>query len=292
MTELILHPVTAHAVKDYIENPAHALLITGAPGSGKTFLAAYIVSRVLRLDPSNNSAYKSHPYVRLVRPDDGKTIPVETIRSLQKFLSLKVPTTDKDNIARAIIIEDAHLLSLESQNALLKTLEEPPADTILMLLIPSAEAVLATIQSRSRQLAVRPPGVDRLTAYFSSQQYDAENINRALMLSGELPGLATALLTGDTSHPLMTATTHARGILRSKTYERLLLVDSLSKQKALCIDILFVLTQMARMSLVRSIDDVSGKRWHRVLQAAYTAAEQLSHNTQTKLVLTNLMLEL
>lgn len=293
MPKLVLHPITEAAVQAYIKQPSHALLITGAPGSGKGSLSQTIVSHIFKLDSSRPESYQSHPYIRIVRSAEGKAIPVDTIRELQQFLSLKVPTANPGNIQRAIIIEDAQLLTKESQNALLKTLEEPPADTILILLAPSIEALLPTIQSRVSTLAVLPPGVERLKAHFAGEmQYDAEAVSRALMLSGELPGLARALLDGKTDHPLAEATTHARGILGSKTYERLLLVDSLSKQKQLCFDILFVISQMSRVALMNAATEAAAQRWQRVLLATYQAEQQLGRNTQAKLVLTNLMLAL
>ncbi len=299
MAKLVLHPITERAVKEYIDHPGHALLLSGPHGSGKASLTKHIVMSILALDDSKDSkadgatsAYENHAYIRILRPIESKQIPVESVRALQQFLSLKIPGASQGSIARAVVVEDADLLTTEAQNALLKTLEEPPSDTILILMAPSVESVLPTIRSRVRQLAVLPPGADRLSEHFQALGHNAEDISRALMLSGELPGLSAELLVDGADHPLSLATTHARGILGSKTYERLLLVDSLSKQKTLCADIIFVLTQMSRMALMRAQQPASRQRWQRVLVAAYRAGEQLNHNTQAKLVLTNLMLEM
>jgi DNA polymerase III delta prime subunit len=288
----ILHPLTQLAVQEYISKPAQALLITGPGGSGKGSLAWHMVSEILQISRSSPESEPSNPYLRIIRPETGKSIPIETVRELQHFLSLSIPGSRPGSIARIALIEDAHHLTPEAQNALLKTLEEPPADTVIILTATGMDAVLPTIQSRVRQLAVLPPPRDKLVTHFESLGYPADEISRALMLGGELPGLASALLAQDTEHALVAATTHARGILQSKTYERLLLVDGLSKQKPLCLDVLFVLGQMSRMALERATDNKAAARWQRVLRATYDATEQLQHNTQTKLVLTNLMLEL
>jgi DNA polymerase-3 subunit delta' len=287
MPELVLHPITQLAVTEYIDRPSHALLVTGPAGSGKSSVARHLTTGVFDISAEK---YTDHPYIRTIVSESNAAIPIEKIRELQKFLTLKIPGSS--GIARAIVIEDAHLLTIEAQNALLKTLEEPPADTIVILTAPSTESVLPTIQSRARQLAVLPPQLEELERYFSTQGYGAEAVRRALMLSGDLPGLTAALLAEDMTHPLVEATAHARGILQSKTYERLLLVDGLIKQKQLCVDVLFVLGQMSRMALVKSTDSTAAKRWQRVLKASYNATEQLAHNTGAKLVLTNLMLEL
>lgn len=287
MVDLVLHPVTRRAVDEFVGRPAHALMITGMAGSGKSSVAAQVVADVLKFDVAQ---YHTQPYVRTIRSVDNKAIPIEAVREVQKFLSLRVPGSR--SLARAIVIEDAHFLTPEAQNALLKMLEEPPADTIVVLTTQSTESVLPTIQSRVRQLAVLPPKPDELKEYFIKQGYTPELAGRAMMLSGELPGLAASLLAQDDSHPLVEATTHARGILQSKSYERLLLVDSLTKQKQLCQDTLFVLGQMARMALARTTDPKAAQRWQRILRATYDATEHLNHNAQTKLVLTALMFEL
>jgi len=184
-------------------------------------------------------------------------------------------------------------MTTEAQNALLKTLEEPPAGTVLILLATSLDAVLPTIRSRVRQLAIRTPDNDALTAYFHEKGHSSAAVDSALRISGGLPGLTHALLTEDQQHPLFVATTHARGILQSKTYERLLLVDTLAKQKELCLDVLYVMGRMAHMALARpgGPPDAS-QRWQRVLQASFDAERQLGRSVQAKLVLTNFMLAL
>jgi DNA polymerase III subunit delta' len=283
MSTLVFHPLTQVAVSEYLSSPSHALLITGPNGIGKASLAGYVVGQIL-------GSYENHPYVRRLQPIDNKAIPIDTVREIQHFLSLVVPGSSGGQIARAIVIENAEMLTTEAQNALLKTLEEPPQDTVLILTANSLDNVLPTIRSRVRQMNVISPATDDLRMHFAGLGYDNELIDRALLLAGELPGLAAALLTEDTDHPLLLATTHARGILQSKTYERLVLVDGLSKQKDLVTNILFILGQMSRMALMRS--SAGADRWQRILAASYAATEQLRHNTQTKLVLTNLMLAL
>jgi hypothetical protein len=278
---LVLHPRTAVTLAEYLKQPALPLLITGPVGVGKATVAAYVT---VRLVPAPNQ------YLHVIRPEDSKSIPIEAVRNLQHVLTLKVPGSRENAVRRVAVIEDAHRLTAEAQNALLKTLEEPPDDTAILLTAPASDSVLPTIQSRVRQLAVLPPPAAELEAYFVTLGYGQLAIQKALALSGELPGLAAALLEQDDSHPLMTATVHARGILQSTTYDRLLLVDGLSKQKELCQDILFILMQMSRIALARSASVQATERWRKILHASYEAGEELRHNAQTKLVLTNLML--
>ncbi|HEX8226552.1 MAG TPA: hypothetical protein VF572_01640 [Candidatus Saccharimonadales bacterium] len=292
LDQLMLHPRSLASLQEYIVQPCHAMMLVGPAGTGKGTLAETATGRVLSADPEAGIDCMDHPYVRIIQPVDGKAIPIESIRELQHFLSLRVPGPASDSINRAAIIKDAHLLTTEAQNALLKTLEEPPAQTVIVLTASSAEMMLPTIRSRTRVVSLLPPSHDALRTYLSGKGYPSAAIERSLSLSGALPGLATALLQDDDKHPLVAATTHARGILQSKTYDRLLLVDGLSKDKQLCQDILFVLGQMARMALMRSTDAKSAERWRHIMRAVHTASEQFTRNVQAKLVLTNLMLEL
>jgi DNA polymerase III delta prime subunit len=72
------------------------------------------------------------------------SIGIDDIKQLQRAIFLK-PIKSK---TKAVIIEDAQLLTIEAQNALLKVLEEPPSHTIIILITTTKEALLPTIRSR------------------------------------------------------------------------------------------------------------------------------------------------
>jgi DNA polymerase-3 subunit delta' len=285
MNELILHPETEKRIGRLIADPAHAVLLIAPSGSGKHSIALNIAGGIL--NQSTEQLIK-HPYFMTIAPIDGKAIPIETIRELQHFTTLRIP--GGEGISRVVIIESAELMTMEAQNALLKTLEEPPMDTVFILTAPAADTLLPTIQSRVRTIFIATPELSSLKNHLL-KNFQAAEIDKALLVSGGLPGLTHALLTDPEAHPLYMATLQARTLLQSTVYERLLLVDSLSKQKELCRDIVFILGQMSRMALVRG-QGSAGKRWQNIMKAAFAAQESLHKNTQTKLVLINLMLEM
>ena len=284
MTELILHEQTASQLSDFAQRPSHALLLVGPQGTGKTSVAWKLAADLLA---TSEQAVHNYPHLRHIASPDRKAIGIETVRELEHFLSLKIPG-DKP-IARIAIIEDAHLLTIEAQNALLKTLEEPPQDTALLLTAVQEQALLPTIRSRLQTIPVRKPKLKDLKDHFASVAKPDE-IQQALAISGGLPGLSTALLENNSEHPLNEAVKVARQLLQGSVYERLLLVDMLSKQKELSRDVCFVIMQMAQVALQR--DGNGQKRWQTVLKSAYFTEEQLNANAQPKLVLTNLMLSL
>ena len=279
--ELILHDSTKHQLERLANKPAHAILVTGPSGIGKSSLASHLAELLLGLPAGGLPKY---PHVHFIRPLEAKAIGIDEVRQLEHFLSLKIPGNQQ--VARVAIIEDAHLLTHEAQNALLKTLEEPPADTVLILTVAHEQALLPTIRSRVQVLPVTRPTEVALSSYFS--QASPVQVKQALAISGGLPGLTAALLDESTEHPLVEAVRYARDLLQKNTFERLLMVDELAKRKDLARDVCYVLGHMAQLALAKS----GNARWQAVMKAAYSTDEALAGSAQPKLALTNLMLRL
>lgn len=281
MPELIIHPLTEQQLRAFLLAPSHALLLSGPSGIGKQSLAYRVASELLDAPLEKVVA---HPYIRLVSAGKEKSISIEKVRELEHFLSRKVPGDGR----RVVIIEDAHLLGVEAQNALLKTLEEPPANTTLLLTVAHAQALLPTIQSRTQTLHVLRPANADIHQYFSAK-YDAPAIAKAYAMSGGLPGLMQSILDDAQDHPLVQAANEARTIVQAPTFERLALVDGLSKDRERCLEVLTVLQQMARVSMRSGKGTVA---WERIMKACHQAIGELLASGQPKLVLTNLMLSL
>jgi DNA polymerase III delta prime subunit len=287
--ELVLHPRTKDNVAQFIGQPAHAVLLVGPNGIGKATLAKVIAEAVLGLGEGKLEQY---PYFSIIRPEKG-TISIDAIRELQRFLQLK--TLGTGTYRRAVIAEHVEGLTIEAQNAYLKLLEEPPADTLMVLTVGNPRALLPTILSRLQTITVYAPAEDALRSYFASSTQDEAAVNQAYFLSGGLPGLMTALLSGDTTHPLLAGVADAKAILQKQTFERLAMVESLSKQKDAAKYLLEALQHIAQTGLEQAAkkDDVAKlRRWHHVLIASAEAHEALSRNANAKLVLSNLMLHI
>lgn len=285
MQDLILNPLTEQQIEAFTAQPSHALLLVGPTGSGKHTLATRLAETVLQI---STGSFEGHPYTMLIAPEDGKAISIESARQLEQFLALKVP--GKTAHDRAVIIEDAHLLTTEAQNALLKTLEEPPEGTVLILTAGHEQSLLPTIRSRVQLIPVGRLEREHLEAHFVNQAFDEETVARAYAISGGLPGLMNALL-HESEHPLVLATDCARQLLTRPAYERLTMVDELAKQRVLALGTTIILQQMARLSL-QTATGQAAKKWQTVLTAGYEAEEALLGNVQAKLALTKLALNL
>src|SRR5689334_1204140 len=112
---MVLNAHTQKAVDEYLAHPSHALCLVGPPGAGKHYMALQLAYEIL--GKTDEDAIYS-----VGETDD---IGIEAVRKLQRFLQLKKPGTNE--FRRVVIVENAERMSGEAQNALLKTLEEPPA---------------------------------------------------------------------------------------------------------------------------------------------------------------------
>jgi DNA polymerase III subunit delta' len=123
---------------------AHAYLISGAPGSGKEVLAAELASLVNGTATKDVFSAKARD-IFVARPESkSRRIVTAQIRALEHALQMRAANGRR----KVAIIPDADRLQTEAANAFLKTLEEPPKDSLLLLLSAVPEALPETILSR------------------------------------------------------------------------------------------------------------------------------------------------
>lgn len=286
MDELLLSQKTKRSISALVADPAQSLLVVGQLGSGRTTAAKAIVAELLKKPISQLEGYA---YLTIVSPD-GQSVKIEQVQKIKSLLKLKTPPSEH-KLRRFIIIESANLMTRDAQNAALKFIEEPPLDTMIMLIVEHERDVLATIQSRCAVLRIGNPGQQEATDYASKHGLGkSQTALSQYQLSGGRAGLFLALLT-NSDHPLVQAMARAKGLLRAPTGERLIAVDELSKDKQLTAHVLFALDRIAQVGLTHAKPEQI-KRWHKILSALEAADTQLAANTNTKLVLTNLMLSL
>jgi DNA polymerase-3 subunit delta' len=132
-----------------IAAPAHAYLLTGPAGSGKRRYADRFAAALLD-SPPHRIESRTHPDLFVLEPE-GQGILIEGARRLRRDLHLRPFEADR----RVYLILDAHLLRDESANALLKSLEEPPAYGVFILVSDHAERMLPTIRSRLQAVEFR-----------------------------------------------------------------------------------------------------------------------------------------
>jgi DNA polymerase-3 subunit delta' len=131
---------------------AHAYLITGPPGSGKEALAAEVASLVNGTPVKEVFSTKAREIFIAGPESKSRRISIEQIRELEHALQMRAANSRR----KVVIISDADRLGDGAANAFLKTLEEPPSDSLLLLLSGLPEALPETILSRCIAIALAP----------------------------------------------------------------------------------------------------------------------------------------
>jgi len=139
---------------------AHAYLISGSPGSGKRVLAANLASLVNGTKPSDVFSASARE-ISVTEPESkSRRIVIEQVRALEHALQMRA-TTGRRKVA---IIAEADRLQPQAANAFLKTLEEPPKDSLLLLLSTLPEALPDTIVSRCIAIPLAANDGQRVTS--------------------------------------------------------------------------------------------------------------------------------
>lgn len=273
---ILLNNKTNHAVEHFITNPSHAVCIFGSPGSGKEYLATLMTHELLQEHKGN---------VMIVRPNDNGIITIDNAREITQFFKLKSGYTP-NIISRAVLIIDAHTMNEQTQNALLKTLEELPNDAVIIMSATTKQSLLPTIVSRIQAIDLHPVTFKNALDFFKPT--DVAVFKKNWLMSEGRIGLLQALNNNE-NHPLVNAIKIAKKLISADVYNRLLLIDSLQKQNNMLI--LDGLAVVSRSGL-HNASDKNIARWHKLHKAVFTSIESQKYKPNNKLSLTNLMLTL
>lgn len=281
MDNALVHPFTEQSMRRAADADQHAFAFVGPRGAGKSHLADIFATMLLGASVRPNQLLRISP--------TNQHIGIDEIREVQRYLKLR--TTGRAKTRRIVIIEDAQAMSGEAQNALLKTLEEPPHDTKIILTIDGMSALKQTVYSRLQIIQVKPCTLSDAVSYFETghRSYDKEALQKAYIISGGLAGLCIALARDD-QHPLIDAIKQAKGYLSSSAYDRLIKVNELAKDKEALALFLFAVQRILSTAVRTSKANIS--KQSQGMKAVYDAQNELAVNSNTKLFLVNLSLQL
>jgi DNA polymerase-3 subunit delta' len=134
---------------------------------------------------------QTHPNLLVLRAEEGKRdIRIESVRELCARLAL----TSHDGRPQLALIDPADALNRHAINALLKTIEEPPAHSHLLLLTERPLALPATLRSRCQRFSFPPPPVEQASAWLRAQVPPDAPVEAALTAAHGAPLKALALL--------------------------------------------------------------------------------------------------
>ncbi len=189
-------------------SPRHAFLLTGVPSLGKRTLATRFAQALLCEHPTDGTpcfqcgscrrvVRGSHPDISVFsleqqhalageRGGKATTLTIETARSI----SAQAPLRPMNGNWRFVIVDDAELLLPDAQEALLKTIEEPPPFLVLLLVASDLEAMLPTIRSRCELFELSAVPLAEIESFLCESGVEAETAAAAAAFSNGAPGWA------------------------------------------------------------------------------------------------------
>lgn len=184
-------------------NKPHAWLLSGLPGIGKQAYARALAASLMCTRVQSGAACGqcrsclliqagTHPdWLQLEPEESGKMIKVDAVRQLVDFMA----QTAQQGGRKVIVLYPAEAMNANAANALLKSLEEPTAETYLILISDQPSRLLATIRSRCQQVSLPLPAVDEARQWLqqSLPGLEADALEQLLGMAAGAPLRALAL---------------------------------------------------------------------------------------------------
>jgi DNA polymerase-3 subunit delta' len=167
-------------------NIPHAMIFSGPEMIGKKKIAIEFIKNIFCEELCGECYFcksiENNPDINIISPVEGN-IEIEEIRKAKERLSLK----PYHNKIKALIIDDSHLMKSDAQNALLKMLEEPKGDTLIIFITPFREMLLKTIRSRAQEIKFSLVGNEEIEKYLISLGASSKKAKEiSLISSGQI----------------------------------------------------------------------------------------------------------
>jgi hypothetical protein len=292
----LLHPKTAAALQTVQNHATGSVIFHGARGLGKATAARELAVALNCLDGKpgvcahcRQLAAGNFPDFIWIDRGDKASLGIEQVRTLTAELSLR---PFAPGASRVVVINEAHLLTLEAQNALLKLLEEPPPATLVILIAEHQESLLLTVRSRCRVVLFVRPGEAAVAAMLvKAYGVTGPAAGQLAAASGGAPGTAINLASNPAeAEALLSLAADAQLQQGKPLFERLLLATRLAAAGADLERFAEALHRRVIAALeAAQIDPSVAVRW---LDALERFRLHLSAKVSPRVALERLMLEL
>ncbi len=234
MTKLLIHSVTEKHLNQLLRTPPQSLLLIGDYGVGLGAVAHYLGEKIAG---KNN--------VIRILPNEKDTIKIDSIRSLHSQLRTKSAQS------RVIIVDNADKMTLSSQNAFLKLLEEPPTKVTFILTSHSPQTLLSTVRSRVQQLTIQPISSEQTQKFIASKELiDTKKKAQVTFLANGLAAEITRLIDDSDyfekrSHEMK----QAREFISQGLYQKMIIIASLGNNRESALKLIQDSLNIVKLSL-------------------------------------------
>lgn len=225
MSHLLAHPKTKADLEVIVADPRACYMLVGAPRSGRLASALFVTTRLHCGGQEGCTGCKriiagTDPDVLRLTPNEKGAITIEMAHGLVDSLG-KHPS--RAGATRVVIVEAAERMTIPAQNALLKVIEEPPANTVILLLVGSLNGVLSTIKSRCQAIYIRSVSVKQIQEFGASQFIETARGRAGLIMDMmSLP---------EQNDIIFDIISRADEIMSASSFQRMVLVDKLTADK-------------------------------------------------------------
>lgn len=246
----ILSPELSNQIDTLAVYAKGSYIFYGASGTGKRTTALWLAKRLNCLDPEQDNCQncrliekENYPDLLMVSPDE-QSIGISEIQDLQKSLSLSQYNPDG---RRIIIIDAAEKMTLESQNCLLKILEEPPVGSVIILIASEIGGLLSTVLSRCSRMYFAELSQNQVEKFLiAKMQVELNEAKIVSKLASGRIGLAINLVKSSSARQAyLDAANLADNIINSNKFERLVMASkAVESPKTLDIVLSFMISRL------------------------------------------------
>ncbi len=300
MNNIIGHKKQKQILRNFKEVP-HALVFEGEDMIGKKTMAIAFAKLILCDYNACNTCKTCIDISKNISPDllfilpENNNIEINKIRELKTFLSFK-SFSNKKKIA---IIDDAHLMNNASQNSILKLLEEPPKDSILILITNFKDRLLKTIRSRVQEISFNKVLRKEIEDYLEEKGLSKEEVQEISFFSGGKPGKALEFFNDPLKKEFFKKTiTYLNQIKTQELQKRFAYVETIYKDKEIASEILDIFERFFRREMLlklyskHGINDSLLQTKNIISKVQETKYFLNNTNTNKKLLLENLMINI
>ena len=287
------------------KNIPHALLFSGIEKVGKKKVAVEFIKSIFcekekgfcgECYSCRSIDSSSFPDLSIIESKD-RNIEIEEVRDLQNRLSLK----SYNNSLKVGIIDDAHLMRKDAQNALLKVLEEPKGDTLLILITSYPQMLLPTVRSRLEEIKFSIVSRKEIEDYLISLGAKEEKAKEiALISSGQIGKAIEFFNDEDKLNFFNKAVKDIISLIRSEMYKRFDFAKEFKENQDEIINVLDVWERFMRREILLKVYGNKGSLENYSLKKTKEVIDELEKtkylientNVNKKLALENLLITL